>query len=67
MRKGIYPDTVEKAVEQCRKHGVRIAGSFIIGYPGETWEDHEMTKDLVDRITPDDIFISSAQTGYEYP
>ncbi len=61
MHKGIYPDSVEKAVEQCRLHGVKIAGSFICGYPGETWEDHEMTRELIERIAPDDLFISSAE------
>ncbi|MFH0968137.1 MAG: radical SAM protein, partial [Methanobacteriota archaeon] len=61
MQKGISPETVEKAVEQCREHGVRVAGSFITGYPGETWNDHEMTKDLIERIAPDDVFISSAE------
>jgi len=61
MRKGIYPKIVEKAVEQCREHGVRVAGSFITGYPEETWEDHEMTKDLIASISPDDVFISSAE------
>lgn len=61
MQKGIYPDAIENAVNRCREHGVRVAGSFITGYPGETWEDHEMTKDLIERIAPDDVFISSAE------
>lgn len=61
MHKGIYPETIEKAADQCREHGIRIAGSFITGYPGETWEEHEMTKELIERIAPDDVFISSAE------
>lgn len=61
MQKGIYPDTIRQAVEKCRMHGVRIAGSFITGYPGETWEDHELTKNLIEEIAPDDLFISSAE------
>jgi B12-binding domain/radical SAM domain protein len=61
MQKNIYPETVERAFDQCREHGVRAAGSFITGYPGETLEDHEMTKDLIERICPDDVFISSAE------
>lgn len=61
MQKGIYPDTIRQAVEKCRMHGVRVAGSFITGYPGETWKDHEVTKDLIEEISPDDLFISSAE------
>ncbi len=61
MQKGIYPDSIRQAVERCREHGVRVAGSFITGYPGETWEDHELTKDLIEEIAPDDLFISSAE------
>jgi radical SAM superfamily enzyme YgiQ (UPF0313 family) len=61
MQKRIYPNTIRKAVEKCRMHGDHIAGSFITGYPGETWEDHELTKDLIEEISPDDLFISSAE------
>lgn len=61
MRKGISPESVVSAVDRCREHGVRVAGSFITGYPGETEADHEMTRDLIDRISPDDVFISPAE------
>jgi len=61
MRKGITPEIIIQAVNQCREHGVRVAGSFITGYPGETSEDHEMTRNLIEEIAPDDVFISSAE------
>ncbi|HOJ97155.1 MAG TPA: methyl-coenzyme M reductase glutamine C-methyltransferase [Methanospirillum sp.] len=61
MQKGIPVDTVRDAVEQCRQHGVKPAGSFITGYPGEEEEDFQATKDLMEELSLDDVFISLAE------
>ncbi len=61
MGKGATVRQVEEAVERCREHNLRVAGSFIVGYPGETERDYEATKDLIARLSLDDVFISSAE------
>ncbi|HQD26097.1 MULTISPECIES: methyl-coenzyme M reductase glutamine C-methyltransferase [Methanoculleus] len=61
MGKGATVREVEEAVERCREHGLHVAGSFIVGYPGETERDYEATKDLVAALSLDDVFISSAE------
>ena len=61
MGKGAAVRQVEEAVERCREHNLRVAGSFIVGYPGETKRDYEATKDLVARLSLDDVFVSSAE------
>lgn len=61
MQKGIPIDKVRDAVEQCRQYGVKPAGSFITGYPGEEEEDFQATKDLMEELTLDDVFISIAE------
>ena len=61
MGKGAAVRQVEKAVERCREHGLRVAGSFIVGYPGETERDYEATKDLIAALSLDDVFVSSAE------
>lgn len=61
MKKGIKVDDVKNAVEAARRHGLKIAGSFIIGYPGENEEDFEDTIDLVDDLILDDYFVSIAE------
>ncbi|NLV26746.1 MAG: TIGR04014 family B12-binding domain/radical SAM domain-containing protein [Methanomicrobiales archaeon] len=61
MQKGIPLDTVRDAVERCRQFGVRPAGSFITGYPGESEEDFMATKDFMEELSLDDVFISIAE------
>jgi radical SAM superfamily enzyme YgiQ (UPF0313 family) len=61
MGKGAAVRQVEKAVERCREHKLQVAGSFIVGYPGETERDYEATKDLVAGLCLDDVFVSSAE------
>ncbi len=61
MGKGATVREVEEAVERCREHGLRVAGSFIVGYPGETERDYAATKDLIARLCLDDVFVSSAE------
>ena len=61
MGKGATGRQVEEAVERCREHDLRVAGSFIVGYPGETERDYEATRDLIARLSLDDVFVSSAE------
>ena len=61
MGKGATVRQVEEAVERCREHNLQIAGSFIVGYPGETKRDYEATKDLIATLSLDDVFVSSAE------
>ncbi len=61
MGKGATVRQVEEAVERCREHDLRVAGSFIVGYPGETERDYEATKDLIVALSLDDVFVSSAE------
>jgi B12-binding domain/radical SAM domain protein len=61
MGKGATVRQVEEAVERCREHDLRVAGSFIVGYPGETERDYEATKDLIAALSLDDVFVSSAE------
>lgn len=39
MRKNTTVDKIREGVRKIRKHGIDIAGFFIVGFPGETVED----------------------------
>jgi len=39
MKKGITLDEIRNAVDNAKSHGIKIAGSFIVGYPTETEDD----------------------------
>ncbi|KAF5411840.1 MAG: Ribosomal protein S12 methylthiotransferase RimO [Candidatus Methanogasteraceae archaeon] len=61
MRKGVDSDNNVYAIELAQQCGVKVAGSFIVGYPGETAEDYQLTKDLIEDTFLDDVFISIAE------
>lgn len=61
MKKGISVDDIFEAVEMARSHGVKVAGSFIVGYPGEEDEDFQATLELADELMLDDYFVSIAE------
>lgn len=61
MQKGIPLDKVMEAALACRQHGDRPAGSFITGYPGEEPDDFTDTKDLMEELMLDDVFVSIAE------
>lgn len=61
MKKGIDMEQVREAVKMSEKHDIKIAGSFIVGYPGEEEEDFQDTMDLADELMLDDYFVSIAE------
>lgn len=61
MGKGVKVQQVKDAIAQCRQHGLHVAGSFIVGYPTETPEDYEQSKEFIAEQALDDVFISIAE------
>ena len=43
MKKNLTVEKAKLAVKLLKKAGIKIAGFFIVGYPGETWETIEKT------------------------
>lgn len=67
MGKGATAEQASEAVAMCRKHGLKVAGCFIVGYPTETKEEYEMTKEFISEHWLDDVFISIAEPIPETP
>lgn len=61
MRKGVSVKDNRKAVELAKSLGVKVGGSFIVGYPGETREDFEETLAFAEEAMLDDVFVSIAE------
>lgn len=61
MKKGVKLDDMRNAVDAAKSHGIKVAGSFIVGYPTETEEDFQATMDFADELMLDDYFISIAE------
>jgi len=46
MKKNITIDKIKSSIAMIRRHGIEIAGFFIMGYPGETKKEIKKTIDL---------------------
>jgi radical SAM superfamily enzyme YgiQ (UPF0313 family) len=55
LRKGTTPDQIVHAFQSVRAAGMRTLANFMIGNPGETLEDLELTFRLAKRIKPDHV------------
>jgi anaerobic magnesium-protoporphyrin IX monomethyl ester cyclase len=58
MEKGSRVEEIIQARQILREHGIRACYFLQFGYPGEDWQDIQMTIDLVRRTRPDDIGVS---------
>jgi radical SAM superfamily enzyme YgiQ (UPF0313 family) len=59
LGKGITVEKIENAFRLAKKVGIKTQMYLIIGIPGETHEDIEMTKRLIAKLEPSSIDISS--------
>ncbi len=61
MKKGTTPEKNLEAVELAHRCGVKVGGSFIVGYPGEDEDDYQATLDFMDEAMLEDVFSSVAE------
>lgn len=60
IKKGLRTDIARRFTEDCRKLGIQIHGTFILGLPGETRETIEKTIVYAKDINPHTIQVSLA-------
>ena len=53
--KGTKLRHIENVFKWAKKYGIERRAFFILGMPNETWEDHELTEQLIDRIEPEHV------------
>jgi anaerobic magnesium-protoporphyrin IX monomethyl ester cyclase len=58
MDKGTTVEQIYKAALKTKQAGIEIAFFIQFGYPGETWEDINLTRKMIKDCSPDDIGIS---------
>jgi len=58
MDKGTQVEQIYEATRQLHEHGIKVAFFLQFGYPGETWDDIQLTFKMVRNLMPDDIGIS---------
>ncbi|MBV8805847.1 MAG: hopanoid biosynthesis associated radical SAM protein HpnJ [Sinobacteraceae bacterium] len=60
IKKGLRTDIARRFAEDCRKLGIAVHGTFILGLPGETRETIEKTIQFAIEINPHTIQVSLA-------
>jgi hopanoid biosynthesis associated radical SAM protein HpnJ len=60
IKKGLRTDIARRFTEDCRKLGILIHGTFILGLPGETTATIEKTIEFAKEINPHTIQVSLA-------
>ena len=60
IKKGLLTKTARRFSEDCRKLGIKIHGTFILGLPGETKETIEKTIEYAKEVNPLTIQVSLA-------
>ena len=60
IKKGLRTDTARRFSDDCRKLGIKIHGTFILGLPGETHETIERTIEYAKEVNPHTIQVSLA-------
>lgn len=58
MKKGITVQKIEEAIERCENLRLAVAGAFITGYPGESEEHFQETKEFIEKHSLVDYTIS---------
>jgi anaerobic magnesium-protoporphyrin IX monomethyl ester cyclase len=53
INRTITLEQTENAFRLCKKVGIRVACSFMLGFPDETLEDLEATRKFADKLDPD--------------
>src|SRR5216684_176932 len=66
IKKGLRTDIARRFTEDCRKLGIMIHGTFILGLPGETKETIESTIQFAKEINPHTIQVSLAAISYPH-
>ncbi|WP_456471972.1 methyl-coenzyme M reductase glutamine C-methyltransferase [Methanocaldococcus sp.] len=61
MKKGTNREKNLNAIKLAKDCGVKVGGSFIVGYPTEKEIDYLLTKDFIAEAELDDIFVSIAE------
>jgi hopanoid biosynthesis associated radical SAM protein HpnJ len=60
IKKGLRTDIARRFSEDCRKLGIKVHGTFILGLPGETKDTIEKTIEFAKEINPHTIQVSLA-------
>lgn len=66
MNKKITVDQALRAIDLCRRYGILVFGSFIVGSPGETREEINLTIERARELFPAGTYALNTFMGFPY-
>src|SRR5207244_7474235 len=60
IKKGVMVERMVRFMKDCKKLGIRVHGTFILGLPGETMETIRQTMEFAMALDPETIQVSLA-------
>ncbi len=60
-KKGVQVETMEQQIRLARKHGIEVSAFFIVGAPGETEEDFQLSVNFALRTGLDYVIVTRMQ------
>ena len=68
IHKDIRLEHLFRAAELCRKYRIHVGMGFMIGVPGESWQEMRKTFDLIDRLEKMEVTVTPGPSLYfPYP
>lgn len=68
MHKDIRREHIFRSAELCQKHGIHVAMGFMIGVPGESWQNMQQTFAIIDELESMKVAVSPGPSLYfPYP
>ena len=67
MQKDITVEDILRSAELCQEYGIHHLTNFMIGIPGESWEDMLLTFDLMDRLEKEGHFVNGPSVYLPWP
>jgi anaerobic magnesium-protoporphyrin IX monomethyl ester cyclase len=67
LKKDLTVDEIREAARLCEEHEITATFMFMVGFPGETWEDICLTLDMIDELSAMSRYVMVTQLGSYTP
>ncbi len=69
MQKDLRVEEIRRAVSLCQKYGIRALLNFMVGTPGETWDDIKETLEIMDELEEkgEGVIVNGPSLYFPYP
>lgn len=67
INKDINIDQIKHTIELCKRYDIKVLTNFMIGFPGESWDDIERTLDFMDGLSGENVIVNGPSIFGPWP